>query len=177
MAFTIKMAKAKKKGKGARNLPHQICDGQHCVSISGHCIHAGCEELLQLQLYDLNNENLSLSLAVDIRSEADTKLYNGCGSVQWTREESKMYHQAIACIATDTSPTTPDCHCTFCKIHTAREEAIVWRKKLAAAETRLDLLRTYQAANDKDAVDTAAENRYADVLGLAALRYAVTDLT
>lgn len=155
MAYTIKAAKQKKRGKGARVLPQELCGEAHCPSLLGHCSKSSCKDLLHSRLHGLKNENLSLSLAYDFRQEAAKKLEGEMDVDDLASADLLSYIEASAAMRTNNAvkaATTAKCSCTSCGIQVERAENEDWRKKLAGVETKMDVLREHKAANDNEGV-------------------------
>ena len=67
MAFTIKVAKLKKRGKAGIATLADLCNDDHCTSASSQCTKPSCCQRLHQTLQQLKHENLALSLAYDTR--------------------------------------------------------------------------------------------------------------
>lgn len=159
MSYTIKTAKPKKRGKGARPLPQELCDSEHCITQSGHCTSRSCADLLASRLHDLKNENIGLSLAFDSRNEAFDKLEREMGpsfsvtNLSTTTETFRYLKASTAAIkSANRAANSVECSCTTCSIMDERSETEAWRKKLSSVETKMDVLREHKAANDTEVI-------------------------
>jgi len=151
MAFTIKVAKLRKRGKASKTAPLQLCPEHHCISIPGHCSKLVCTQRLSQDLRQLQNDNLSLSLALGSRYAAVKALQDDIFG---------LISPQTAGVTAQEPDVTSNCQCATCQIATEKTTTQVLGEKLAAAENQLADLREYQASHDVGAVQETP-NKYA----------------
>lgn len=150
MEFTIKSAKKKKHGKGAR-LAKAVCELVHCPRVLNHCTNLECHQHILDAVQSLENEKLALEISVDGRIEEVKRLVaeikKECDMEAFGSEPLSSAHAAFKA-GIQAQPATIGCDCAECRQELSKSEIDVMARKLAVTQDWLAALREYRSKND-----------------------------
>lgn len=149
--------KAVKKGRlrtPARKAASECLD-DHCQASESPCTKKECIAYLERQLSIGKGENVALAAAFEARlldlDKLRQELAENCKMDDFFSPE--MEASRLAVIKARRTKTRPAlCDCLSCQLVLHQEEAAVLNEKLSAAQHRLQVLREYRIANDREAV-------------------------
>lgn len=149
--------KAVKKGRLRAPAPEAAseCRNDHCQVSESACTKKECTAYLERQLNIVKGENVALAAAFEARlldlDKLRQELAEKCKMDDFFSPE--MEQSRLAVIKARRTKIQPSlCECPSCQLAFHREEAVVLNDRLYAARHRLQVLREYRVANDREAI-------------------------
>ena len=153
LEFRWKSAKKGRLRAPAQKAASECCD-DHCQASGTACTKKECIAYMERQLSIAGSENVALASAFEARlldlDKFRQEIAENCKMDHFF--SSEMEESRLAVIKARRTKTGPAlCDCLSCQLDFYRDEAAVLNDKLSAAQHRLQVLREYRIANDREA--------------------------
>lgn len=150
MEFTIKPAKKKKHGKGAKSAK-AVCKLVHCHRVPGHCARSECHQQIIDAVKSLESEKLALAISVDGRIEETKRLVaeieKECDMEAFSKDPMRSFQAAFK-TGVQARTARTGCDCAECEQELANSDVEVMAERLAVTQDWLAALREYRSKND-----------------------------